>query len=73
MPPVLMLTDFQFRIQDESVTGEGNRIRLDIMHPLWPMILVLPFDRLVFADFLLQCRQILSGGENGNSSDSVDS
>ena len=52
LPPVINLRDFQYRIVDEQSTGEGNEIRLDIMHPMFPLIIVLPFDRLVFAQFV---------------------
>ena len=65
LPPVINFRGFQFRITDEKVTDEGNEIRLDVFHPLLPIILVMPFDRLVFASFVRDCQQVLAREDEG--------
>lgn len=59
LPPVVNFRGFQFRLVDERQTEEGTEVRLDLFHPLLPVIFVFPFDRLVFADFVRQAQGIL--------------
>jgi hypothetical protein len=60
LPPVVNFRGFQFRLVDERQTEEGTEVRLDLFHPLLPVIFVFPFDRLVFADFVRQAQGILT-------------
>ena len=65
LPPVVNVRGFQYRLVDEQKTGEGDEIRMDLFHPLLPIILVFPFDRLVFASFVRECSQLLAREDEG--------